>query len=182
MNWKLLSTITRLLFDVLLAWMLFGRGGKRGPARVKGDGRVEFAPDRLGLWAWPLTAAYLVWWIVRDLVQRHAKPSDFLSPAILGVTALMLLFSFPGTIVATADGLERVYWLRKNKRIRWTDIVEIRADTKNTWASTIAITSDDGTTIVHTWLLADRRRFMLELEQHCGEDLPPNFPRELDEN
>jgi hypothetical protein len=178
MTWKILLGVARLMFDIALIWMLFGRGGKRGPARVLGDGQVEFAPDRLGLWAWPFTAAYLALWIGRDLIQRHTKPSDFLNPAILGLTVLMLLFSFPGTIVATAEGLEKVYWLRKNKHIRWKDIVEIETDTINTRASTVTITSASGTKIVHSWLLADRRLFILEIEKHCGEELPPDFPRE----
>jgi hypothetical protein len=57
----------------------------------------------------------------------------------------------------------------------WKNIVEINTGEKS---RTVAITSSDGTEIVHSDLLVDRPRMLLELKQHCGENLPPDFPRE----
>src|SRR5271157_1682806 len=178
MIWKLLLGLTHLIFDIALIWMFFGRAGKRGSARVLSDGRVKFSPDRLGLWAWPLAIAYLVSLTVRDLIQNHGNPWDFLAPTLFGSTALMLLFSFPGTVVVSADGLEAVYWFRRHKHIRWKEIEEIETEKQSTSFRMVTITGVDGTKIVHSFQLADRSRFLLELKQHCGENLPPDFPRE----
>lgn len=115
---------------------------------------------------------------VRVLAQRHASFGDFLSPTISGFIALYLLVSVPGTVLAGDDGLEKVYWLRKNKRIRWEDIETIETDGKNMMFSMITITGTDGTEIIHSWLLADRPRLLLEIQKHCAKDLPPEFPRE----
>jgi hypothetical protein len=178
MTWKILIGLAHLSFDLALIWMLFGRHGKRGSANVRSDGRIEFAPDWIGLWAYPLTIAYSVWLAARALLHSHAKLSDFLTPAIFGAIALSLLISFPGTIVVADGGLESVYWLRRNKRIQWEDIAEIETD-KNSTSFTmvmITITGADGTRIVHSWLLADRPRFLSEIRKHCGEALPPDFP------
>ena len=50
MIWKVVLGLARLIFDLALAWMLFGRPGKRGHAKVLNDGRIEFAPDWIGLY------------------------------------------------------------------------------------------------------------------------------------
>jgi hypothetical protein len=178
MIWKILLGLARLFFDILLIWMLFGRAGKRGSARVLSDGRVAFAPDRIGLGAWPLTIVYLVWLAARDLILSHGKPWDFLAPIVLASCALSFLFLFPGTVVVNAEGLEQIYWFRRRKHIRWEEIDEIETDKQSTLFRMITITGVDGTRIVHSWLLADRPRLLLEIKQHCGEDLPPDFPRE----
>ena len=84
-----------------------------------------------------------------------------------------MLFEFPGSVVVTGDGLEQIYWFWRNKHIRWNDIVEIESGQKD---RTVTITSANGTKIVHSRFLADRPRFLLELKEHCGEELPPDFP------
>lgn len=177
MIWNIVVGLARLAIDLALVWMLFGRPGKRGSAKTLSDGRTEFAPDWIGLWAYPLTFAYVVGMAARHLVQAHGGIGDYISKAVSGVIALYVLLSFPGTVVTANDGLETVYWFRMNKRIRWEDVAKIEADKKNTLFSIIAITGIDGTRIVHSWLLADQLRLLLEIQKHCGEDLPPNFPR-----
>lgn len=82
---------------------------------------------------------------------------------------------FPGTIVITADGLEQVHWLWKNKLIQWSEIEEINTGEKS---RAVTITATNGTKIVHSRQLPDRPRLLFELKQHCGENLPPDFPRE----
>jgi hypothetical protein len=178
MTWKLLPGLARLVFDLALVWMLFGRAGKRGPAKLLSGGRIEFAPDRIGLWAYPLTIAYSVWLAVRALMQSHGNLSVFLSPAVFELIALSLLFSFPGTIIVTTEGLEQVYWLRKHKLIRWRDVEEIEINGKNSMFATIRVAGTDGTMIAHSYQLADQPRLLLEIQKHCGENLPPDFPRE----
>jgi len=89
--------------------------------------------------------------------------------------AIALLTSFPGTILIDSRGLQQKFWARRNKRIRWADIVEINTGERS---RTVAITGTDGTKIVHSRQLPDRQRLLWELKQHCGEQLPADFPRE----
>lgn len=175
---KVILGLVHLAFGIALAWMLFGRPGKRGHAKIRGDGRIEFAPDWIGLWAYPPIIFYLLALAINDLLHRHGDLWDLLSPTLFGLIAVTLALSFPGTVVTGDEGLETVYWLRRNKRIRWKDIEAIEADGKNSKFSMITITGTDGTEIIHSWLLADRPRLLLEIQKHCAENLPPDFPRE----
>jgi hypothetical protein len=100
---------------------------------------------------------------------------DLIIAAILGILAMMFIFTFPETIVVTDNGLEQISWLWKKKQIRWADIVEINTGEKS---RTVTITGADGTKIVHSRQLPDRSRLLMELRVHCGENLPSDFPRE----
>lgn len=42
----------------------------------------------------------------------------------------------------------------------------------------VTVKSGKGKTIIHPKQLPDRQRFLFELKQHCGAELPPDFPRE----
>jgi len=174
MIWKLLPWIARLLFWCALAWMLIDIVLKRRRARIISEGRIEFTPSRLTIWAWPFMIGFMASPAARDLMHSRGNSWDLLILACLGLAALGLLFLFPGTIVVNSDGLEQFYWLRRNKRIQWKDIEEIDSET----SSRVNILGADGTKIVHTLFLGDRPRFLLELKQHCGEELPPDFPQE----
>ena len=93
----------------------------------------------------------------------------------LGMLALVVAFSFPHTIIVMADGLQQITWLRRKKQIHWGDIVEINTGERS---RAVTITGADGTRVVHTHQLPDRPRLLMELKVHCGENLPPDFPRE----
>ncbi len=150
MNSRTVLEIARLIFDIALIWMFFGRLGKRGSARDHGDGRVEFAPDWLGLWAYPVTFVYLTWLTSRALRHEYHHLFDRLNPLLFASVALMLLFSFPGTVIAGAEGLEKVYWFRKNRRIPWQEIEEIEADKNNSLFAFVTVKGSAGTEIVHS--------------------------------
>jgi hypothetical protein len=92
---------------------------------------------------------------------------------VFGMLLLMIVFTFPDTITATENGLDQISWLWKHRRIRWSDIVEIRVG-----GGMVTISGADGTKIVHTRQLPDRERFMAEIRRHCGENLPSGFPNE----
>jgi hypothetical protein len=155
--------------------MLFSRPNNRSVATILSDGRVEFSPNRLAYWAWPLTIVLLAWTAAKDLMQSQGRPFELVMGGGVGWLALMLLFSFPGSVVITVDGLEEVYWFRTRKRIQWKDVVEINTGEKS---RTVTITGADGTRIVHSAQLPDRPRLLTELKNRCGENLPPDFPRE----
>jgi hypothetical protein len=108
---------------------------------------------------------------------RHGlgNPWEALIGASFGLGALAFLIELPATIVAGSDGLEQVYWFRRNKRIGWGEIVEINTGEKS---RVVTITGADGTKIIHSRQLTDRPRLLLELKRHCGDNLPPDFPCE----
>lgn len=100
---------------------------------------------------------------------------DSVFAAYLGMLAIQFSLSIPGSIVIAQDGLKQLYWFRNTKRIRWAEIVEINTGQKS---RTVTITGINGSKIVHSTHLADRPRLLLELKNHCGDNLPPDFPRE----
>jgi hypothetical protein len=155
----------------LLAGLLFlGRIGNRGAARFH-DGEAEFPPSRASLWSGLLIIAYLLETSIHHLLRRPGSVSDWLFQGLLFVGGLGLLFTLPGTIAVTDEGLEQRYWLRKRTRLAWDHIVEVKLD-----ARTVTILGEDGTKIVHTGQQVDRPRLLVELKHHCGDELPPEFP------
>ena len=178
MIWKDFVWIIRhlLLWGVPLSLivLLFAKTNSQ-QARVLDDGRIEFAPTRIAIWFWLLITIYFAF-LCFDYLQRGGwKSFDHLCSALFGTMALTAFFSFPGKITVASDGLEQVSWFWKNKHLGWPDIVEINTGQKS---STVTIAGADGTKIVHSAQLADRARFLFELKQHCGENLPSDFPRE----
>jgi hypothetical protein len=111
------------------------------------------------------------------LKEGLAKPWDFITGASLSVAVLASLCSIPATLIVSSDGMEQIYWFWRNKKIRWDEIVEINTGERGK-SSTVTVLGAGGTKIIHSGQLPDRPRFLLELKQHCGENLPPDFPRE----
>ncbi len=174
MIWKLLTVISSLLFVIVLAWMLYSWFGRRRPARVIDESRIEFPPSRLSIWAWLYIIGFLATPAIKELVRHQGNQWALFVVTCFGLAALAIFSSFPETITVTPGGLEQIYWMQKNKRIRWEEIEEIKTQR----GGLITITGKDGTKIVHNNFLADRARFLLEIKQHCGENLPSDFPQE----
>lgn len=177
MVWKASFWVTHHLFGIvsLVAFAIFIGARNRRPAKDLGDGRVEFALSQVVLGALVLVIVFLVYQSIEFFIHSQGsllKVATAVSPALL---ALLFLFGLPGTLVISSDGLQQVRWLWRNKRIQWKDIVEINTEKKN---PTVTIIGGDGTKIAHSRQFPDRLRFLLELKEHCGENLPPDFPRE----
>jgi hypothetical protein len=75
----------------------------------------------------------------------------------------LLLAAFPASIVANADGIEQMYWLRSRRRIAWKDIASVEV---NDQKSEIKIKGKNGVKILHSRQLPDRSRLLAELEKH----------------
>jgi hypothetical protein len=136
---------------------------------------MEFAPNRRAFLAWPVVVAYSAYVTITQLTYSHGRPIQLMMTVGLGAIAVMITLTFPETIIVTADGLEQISWLWKTKLIHWADIVEINTGNKS---RTVTITGVGGTKIVHFRQLPDRLTFLRALKDHCGEKLPPDFPRE----
>ncbi len=174
----IISIALQLSAWVVVAGVLisfWGGADKRRKARTLQSGEVEFAPNRRSYWVWPVVVGYLIYATVRRLMHIHAGWLNLDTAVTFGGLAVLLAIQFPGAILVTADGLEQVSWLWKNKRIRWEDIAEINTGEKS---HTVTITAVDGTKIIHNRQLPDRARLLTELKHYCGGNLPADFPRE----
>jgi hypothetical protein len=100
-------------------------------------------------------------------------PLDLVNSAVIVFLALSHLSMFPGTIVASREGLEQVYWLWRNRHIRWGEIEEMELDKK---ASRLTIKGGEGTRIIYSPRLAGFPRLLREIRQYCADSLPPDFP------
>lgn len=154
---------------------VWGRADKQRCAEVLQDGSVEFTPNRRSFFAWPALVVYLIYATISRMMHIQGSPLNLMIAVFLGILTVMIVVSFPAKIIVASDGLQQVSWLWKNKRIRWEDIVEINTGGKS---RTVTITGSDGTKIVHSRVLPDRPRLLVELWHHCGENLPSDFPRE----
>jgi hypothetical protein len=164
------SVLTALV--VLSVW---GRADKQRWAEVLQDGGVEFTPNRRAFFAWPALVVYSIYATISRMMHIQGSPLNLIIAVLFGVLTVMIAVSFPAKIIVASDGLKQVSWPWKNKRIRWEDIVEINTGGKS---RTVTITGSDGTQIVHSRVLPDRPRLLIELKQHCSENLPSDFPRE----
>jgi len=173
MIWKTAQWTVHLLFWIAIALVIYSfMTTNRRSARILPDGRIEFAQRWFAVWAWLFVMVRMSLFVPSFL--RHAgEPWGFIAGACLGGAVLSSLFAIPDTLIVAEGGLGQVYWFRRNKRIRWDEIVEINSSKR-----IVTVTGANGMKIVHSAPLADRPRFLLELKQHCGENLPPDFPRE----
>jgi hypothetical protein len=167
--------VAELLAGVLLVLFFFADASKDRKANFSATGRIEFAPNRRATVAWLIMTVYFIYLVPVQFRNMHGKPLSIMTAVGFASVAIALLTSFPGTILINSEGLQQIFWGWKDKRIRWADIVEINTGEKS---RTVTITAADGTKIVHSRQLPDRRRLLCELKQHCGEQLPADFPRE----
>jgi hypothetical protein len=168
-----------LLFALILAalaafalLLFLGRIGNRGSARFA-DGKVSFPPSRASLGSGLVIIGFLLQSAVRHLLRSHGTPADWLIQGGLLVGSLALLSELPGTVVVTDEGLEQIYWFRRRVKLPWDHLVEVVLN-----PHTVTIRGENGTRILHTGRQVDRARLLVELKHHCGDDLPPEFPRQ----
>ena len=140
---------------------------------VRTCGKVEFAPRWFGVWSQLIVAirmCFITWGYLRHGLR---EPLTFATGVLLSFCSVGMILMLPGTVSVNDSGLEETFWLWWNKRIRWEEIVEINTERKG---SAVTIIGNDKTKIIHSSRLPDRQRFLLEIERHCGENLPADFP------
>jgi hypothetical protein len=172
MIWKPWLRAANILSALLLAWMHFRGPGRGHSAKDLGDGRVEFSPDPLTYFAWPLITLLPAWVTINELRRGLGDWSRLMAPAIILLLAVSEMFSFPGSIVVSHEGIDQHFWLRGQKRIRWGEVTEIREGRAN---SSLSITASDGTRIDFTGRLPGLPRFLAEIGKYCRGNLPPEF-------
>jgi len=176
MIWKSLLRSANVISALLLAWMHSRGSSRKRSAKDVGDGRVEFSPDLLTYFAWPLIVLLPAWPAINELRRGSAEWWQLMTPIVLLFLAASEMFTFPGTIVVSHDAIEQHFWLRGEKRIRWGEITEIR---EPGMSGALTITASDKTKIIFSNRLSDRPRFLAEIENHCRGNLPPEFLNRL---
>ena len=157
----------------LILWLMLNKSGISRPAKELSDGRIEFTPASYDLWLWLLAVIPLASTALTALKRGVNTPLDLVNSAVIVFLALSHLSMFPGTIVASREGLEQVYWLWRNRHIRWGEIEEMELDKK---ASRLTIKGGEGTRIIYSPRLAGFPRLLREIRQYCADSLPPDFP------
>lgn len=173
MRWKFTLVTANSVASVLLIWLHWRKGAKTRKAIETGDGNVKFTRDPLAYVIFPAAALLPAWAAFNDY-QRHSS-GNLWGLAVLTMllfAATAELFRLPGTVIIVHDGIEQHFWLQGEKRIRWGEIKEIK---EGVFGGSLTITGTDGTKIVYSDQLADRPRFLAEIEKHCRGNLPPEF-------
>jgi hypothetical protein len=168
MSWKLAPPVVNLIAVIFFLWLYAQRSGKIRYAINRGDGSVEFPPDLISLLGGPIIGLLPVW----ESFNRHGSGSilgEFTLAALLFATGAVL-FSLPGTVVVASGGIEKRFWLRADKLIRWGEIAEIK---DGAFAGKLTFIGSGGTKIIYSDRLADRPRFLEEIEKYLPGRLPP---------
>jgi len=159
-----------ILLLLLLAKLIAGDADRGREARATDGGRIEFAPNRRSYWGVYLFIGCFGFVLIANLVRGIRSTADLAVPAAcIGFVALLLM-AFPATIVADDKGIEQIYWLRRRRRIAWTEIRKVDVNEKH---GEVKIASKSGVKIMHTRQLPDRTRLLKELDEHCTEKLVP---------
>ena len=173
MIWRVIHWSVSFFFWIALALLIASMVSNRSSATVRASGKVEFAPRWFGVWALIYVAirmGFITWGYLR---HGLGEPLTFATGVSLGLASVGLVLTLPGTVLVSDSGLEEVLWFWRNKRIRWEDIVEINTERKG---SAVTVIGADKTKIIHSNRLPDRPRFLFEIRQQCGENLPADFP------
>lgn len=169
----LLSAFQRVLgYCALISIGIFFASEWR--AREK-NGIVEFSPKRIANAASIVIALDFADLTIGLATHIHRNPLDLTSAVFAGLGALILLFSIPEALIVSPEGLRQVYWLRPNKFIPWAEIVEINTGKKT---KLVTILAANGTKILYRGGIANRPLLLSMIKRYCGENLPPDFPRE----
>lgn len=169
-HWSLFWTML-----VLLLWSLWPKKRRRQTTIAWDGARLRFPTDRIELW---LQTSIGVWAVLASTEYfRHGfhKSWDFFIGTMLCVAGAASMIAIPESTVVSEEGITQVYWLGKNKIIRWEDIVEINTFKRQ---KMIMIRSASGTKIAYAGEPENRSQFLNEIKRHCGDQLPADFPRE----
>ena len=139
-------------------------------------GRIVFLPNRRSYWGIGIIIALLGYPVV-TVVLRGVKGAADISFLFLCVGfILFLLTTYPGSIVATENGLEQIYWFGGHKRVAWKDVAGFEIDKKK---KRVIVKARNGARIVHTRQLPDKNRIIGEIEAHCPGRLPADAAEQL---
>lgn len=177
MIWKWLLWVARIIFWSSCALFLVAACSRffaRGNPIERPEGLIEFPPSPMGYFCFVMMAASLPLSLEGAFLHSRLTVFDCIMASYVVLIAIAICLSVPGTISVDPEEITQRFWLRKNRHIRWKDIVEV----KTTIRGPIEIPSNKRTKVNHSSFLVGRERFLFEIKKHCGDELPADFPRE----
>jgi len=166
----ILSVLWWFAFALLFIGML---KANRGSAMLRPNGEVHFVPRWWFVCSWLYITVQFGFIGSKYLRAGLSEHLQLLVGVLVCISVVMALSAIPGTIKATSEVLEEVRWFGRNNKIRWTEIEEINTEKRS---RTVTVVGSGHRTIIYTNVYPDRVRFLLEIRQHCANDLPPTFP------
>lgn len=166
-------------FIALLLYASFSRSYRKRTTSFTDD-TVAFPVENIVVWLCLICIPIFLYWAMMELANidflSHylALLTNLMKPAVFACLGLGLLFSLPGTLVVTPEGIEKRFWLRSNKKVLWGEITTITVSENR-----VEIADANRKKISHESFNLDRERFLLELKQHCIEE---DFAERLDHN
>ena len=161
-------------FCVLMVFWVAARlavsdAAKDRTARERGDGAIEFSVNRQSFWGVYVVLALTSYPVIVFVVSGFDAAFGLWLVSLCCGCVLLLLMSFPGTIVVNGEGMEQSYWVGPPKRIQWKQVAWIGTDKKK---KRVTVKSLRGDKVVHTRQLPDKARFLAELQTHCPAKMP----------
>ncbi|WP_348270122.1 hypothetical protein P8936_07730 [Edaphobacter paludis] len=166
-------------FMALLLYVSFSRSYQKSTTSFTDD-TVAFPIETIAVWLCLLCIPIFLYWAMMasaklDFSSHYldtvSKIMEVIIPAWFG---LGLLFSLPGTLVVTPEGIEKRFWLRSNREVLWGKITSIIVGEDR-----VEIAGANGKKIAHERFNLDRERFLFELKRRCSEE---DFAERLDQN
>ena len=167
-----ISAFVPFLIMIIVFWGLsrlviasadFGR-----TAAELGGGQLQFILNRRAFWGMYGFIALMLYVIGMTALHGLQSPVDWLLVLLWGGFLLLLIASFPGTIVAGPDGITQTFWLANSRTIPWNDVKQVRIDQKK---QRVQIVGKTGKKISHMRQLPDREKFLSLLNEHCPEPM-----------
>jgi hypothetical protein len=157
------KTLQLVTLAALFALIYAGRLSKGSPKETSQG--LAFPLKPLVLWSralvLPVYFALLVW----PLWKSHQHIPFWLPLMFLGLLGLVL-FQMPGTIAFTPMGLTQRFWLRKDKSMRYDEIMSTQVIGAGRMTRVLG---DNRVSITHTWNHSGSDQFRKELERRTGK-------------
>ena len=157
------KTLQLLTLAVLFALIYAGRLSKGSPKETA-EG-LAFPLKPLVLWSrglvLPAYFALLIW----PLWKTHQHIPFWLPLMFLALLALVIS-QLPGTIVFTPTGLVQRFWLRKEKSMRYDEVMSAQMIGAGRMTRVLG---DNRVSITHTWNHSGSEQFRKELERRTGK-------------
>jgi hypothetical protein len=137
--------------------------------RERGDGAIEFHVNRQNFWGVYVILSLTSYPVLVFVLSGFQAAFGLWLVSLCSGCVLLLLMSFPGTIVVNDKGLKQSYFVGRPRQIQWKQVAWIITDKKK---KTVTIKGLHGTKVVHTRQLPDKARFLAELQTHCPAKMP----------
>ena len=151
-----------LTLAALFALIYAGRLSKGSPKETA-EG-LAFPLKPLVLWSRALVLPVYFALILWPLWKSHHHVPLWL-PLMFLVLFLLVIWQMPGTIVFTPTGLVQRFWLRKEKAMRYDEIMSAQVVGAGKMTRVLG---DNRVSITHTWNHSGQAEFIKELEQRSG--------------